>query len=121
MVAHAAGLGQQFLQGRDLGPELVQPDGGRELIGQLVALGVVEVVLFLLDVGEAALQLGQPPRPLGRRQVFKLLQQILLLSKPAADRLVDGHRRAGEAPLEHGPGQGHAGLPAGRWPAAGTG
>ena len=77
---------------------------------KLVALGVVEVVLVLLDVGQAALQLGQPAGTLGGRQVFQFLQQVLLPFEPAADRLVDGHRRTGESPLEDGPGQGHARL-----------
>ena len=85
--------------------------GGSELVRELVSLGVVEVVFVLLPVGQAALQLGEPAGPLGRRQVFEILEQGLLLFQPAANRLVDGHRRTGEASLEDRPRQGNARLP----------
>ena len=64
VVAHAAGLRQQFLQRGNFGPELVEFNGGRELVGQVVALGIVEIVLVLLGVSEAALNLCQPLGPL---------------------------------------------------------
>ena len=53
---------------------------------------------------------SQPPGTLRRRQVLNLLQEVLLPLKPSPDRLVDGHRRAGQSPLEDGPCQGHARL-----------
>ena len=59
VVADTRGPGREVLEGGDFRSELVQPDGGRELVDKLVALGVVQVVLVLLGVGQAALQLGQ--------------------------------------------------------------
>ena len=112
VVAHPPGLGEQFLQGRDFRAELVQFHRGRELVDELVALGVVQVVLVLLGVGQAALQLGQPPGALGGRQIFQLVQEVLLFFEPAADRFEDCHRRTGESALEDGAGEGDARLPA---------
>ena len=47
MVADAPGLGQEILEGGYLGTELVQPDGGGELVGELITLSIIQVVLVL--------------------------------------------------------------------------
>ena len=43
-------LGEQFLQRGDFGAQLVELDGGGELVGELVALGLVQIVFVLLGV-----------------------------------------------------------------------
>ena len=105
LVAHAAGAGKQFLQRGDFGAELVEFNRGGELVGQLVALGFVEVVLILLGVGHAALQLGEPAGALRGRQVFQFVQQRLLLFETAADGFENGQRRTGQAALQDGAGE----------------
>ena len=105
VIAHAAGLGEQFLQRGDFGPQLIQFTRGGELVGELVAFGVVEVVLVLLGVGQAALQLGQPAGALRGRQVFQLVQEVLLSFQagagwiqklPASNWRVGAGRRCGQ-------------------------
>ena len=75
VVADLPGLGEQFLQGGDFRPQLIEVGGGGELIRELVSLGVVEIVLVLLAVGQAALQLGKAAGSLGGRQVFEFLEE----------------------------------------------
>ena len=112
VVADLAGLGQEFLEGGDFRAEMIQVRGRRELVDELVTFGVVQVVLVLLPVGDAALQLGQSARPLGRRQILQLGEEVLLPLGPAADRLVDRHRRARQPSLKDGAREGDARLPA---------
>ena len=64
MVAHAACLRQQIPKRSNFGPELVEFNRRRELVGQEVAFGIVEIVFILLDVSESALNLCKPLRPL---------------------------------------------------------
>jgi hypothetical protein len=44
------GLFDQILQGSDFSSELVQLLGRREFVDRLVAVGIVEIVFFLLGV-----------------------------------------------------------------------
>ena len=74
------------MQRGDFRPKLVESDGGSELVDQLVALGIVQVVFVLLGVVEPALNCGQPSGPLGGWKVFEFLKQRLLSS---SRRLID--------------------------------
>jgi hypothetical protein len=55
VIADAAGLGKELLEGSDLGAELVEADGGSELVGELITLSIIKVILVLLNVREPAL------------------------------------------------------------------
>jgi hypothetical protein len=50
VIAHPSRLNEHFLEGRDLGAQLVEFDGRRELVRRLISCGVVEIVFALLDV-----------------------------------------------------------------------
>ena len=81
VVTHTPGMREEIVQGRDFGAKLVKARRRGELVHELVALGVVEVVLILLHVGDAALQLGQPARPLGGWQILQLGKKVCCFSK----------------------------------------
>ena len=80
VVADLPGLAREVLGGRRF-PSGVDRGLGRKCtsISELVSLRIVEVVFVLFHVVQAALQLGQPAGSLGRRQVFEILEQVLLL------------------------------------------
>ncbi len=52
MVTHAACLPQQIPKHSNFGPELVEFNRCRELVGQEVAFGIVEIVFILLGVSK---------------------------------------------------------------------
>ena len=65
---------QQVVEGSDLPPELLQLQCRRVFVDQGVSFGVIKVVFVALGVVEAALDRGQPLRPLRGRQTLQLLQ-----------------------------------------------
>ena len=66
-------LREQFFEGSNLGPKLVELDGLSKLVGEVISGVVVEIIFILLGVRQPALELRQPARALRRRQVFELL------------------------------------------------
>jgi hypothetical protein len=64
MVAHAACLPQQIPKRSNFCPELVEFNGGREFVGQEVALLIVQIIFILFHVSESALNLCKPLRSL---------------------------------------------------------
>lgn len=51
MVTNALGLGQDIAEGGNLGPELIEFEGSRELVGQLISRCLVRVIFILFRVG----------------------------------------------------------------------
>lgn len=99
-VTDASGLRDQFLERGNLRAQLVEFGGDGEFVRQLVALGLVEVVLVLLcSLHNAALELSQTASALGGRERFEFFQQAGLLGLAALERLEDGGGGAGEAAL----------------------
>ncbi len=70
MVADVPGLGERLLEGSDFHSHVIEIRGGSELLRELVALCVVEIVPVLLPGGQAAQQRSQAARLLDPPQVF---------------------------------------------------
>ena len=95
MVAHPTGLLDQVTEGGHLHTQLLQFDGGGELIGQPVARCLVQVVLVQLFVGQPAPQPFQVSDPLLGRQGLQFFEKTSLLLQPPPQAFVDGTGRAG--------------------------
>jgi hypothetical protein len=113
-LAHTASLLDQLFERGDLSAELVELRRSGELVQEPIPCLLVQVILVLLRVDQLSRQGSETPRPLGGRELLQLLQQLLLLAQAAFERFVDGTRRARQAALKDGAGQGAYSSPS-RW------
>jgi len=101
LLAYTRGLRHELAQRGDLDAELVQLQGDRGFVQQLVARLVVEIVFVLLEIDDPPLELSQALRALSRAEPIELFEEVLQPLEPSKQRLVNRARRARESPLEH--------------------